>query len=249
MAQHRMFSNRVANSARFLQMPAESQLLFFHMILRSDDDGVVESYPLMRLLGVAPDNFKVLLAKGYIKEINEDQVVVIVDWLEHNKIRADRKVDSIYKPLLKEIYPDIPLIEPKPRIDVEDNSKRVGGQSTVSISEVKLSQVRLGKAKEDMSASADAFLQFWKAYPKKELKKKTEKIWKSKKLDSSLQEILSFIEKAQNTDRWKKGYIKQPPTFLNGECWNDDISAYNDKFQNRPSNLLPVKIGKYENLK
>ena len=105
------------------------------------------------------------------------------------------------------------------------------------------------KIKEDMSANADPFLQFWKAYPKKEQKKKAQQIWKSKKLDSSLQEILSFIEKAQNTDRWKKGYVKQPTAFLNGECWNDDVSAYNDKFQNKPSNLLPVKIGKYDNLR
>ena len=141
-----MFSNRIANSARFLQMPAESQLLYFHMILRADDDGVVESYPLMKLLGVASDNFKVLLAKGFIKEINEDQVIVIVDWLEHNVIRADRKVDSIYKSLLKKEYPEIPLIEPKPRIDVEDNSKRIGGQSTDGIGKVRLGKDSIGES-------------------------------------------------------------------------------------------------------
>src|SRR3990167_406536 len=137
MGQRRMFSNRIANSARFLQMPAESQLLYFHMILRADDDGVVESYPLMKLLGLAPDNFKVLLAKSFIRQLNEDQVVVIMDWLEHNVIRADRKIDSIYKHL----FPlDVKTIEPKARSDVEDNSKRLGGQSTDGISQVKLSK-------------------------------------------------------------------------------------------------------------
>ena len=107
-----MFSNRIANSARFLQMPSESQLLYFHMILRADDDGIVESYPLMKLLGVAPDSFKVLSAKGFIKQLNEDQVVVITDWLEHNVIRADRKVDSIYLPLLNEKFPEMKVVEP-----------------------------------------------------------------------------------------------------------------------------------------
>jgi hypothetical protein len=138
MAQRRMFSNRIANSARFLQMPAESQLLYFHMILRADDDGIVESYPLMKLLGAAPDSFKVLIAKGFVKPLNEDQVVVITDWLEHNVIRADRKVDSIYKPLLLEKFPEMKLVEPKPRVDVEDNSKRLGGQSTDGIGKVRL---------------------------------------------------------------------------------------------------------------
>ena len=122
----RMFSNRIANSAKFLQMPTEAQLLYFHLILRADDDGIVESYPIIKLLGVPTDNFKVLKAKEYIRELNEDQVIVITDWLEHNTIRADRKVDSIYLPLLKKKYPELPIIMPKPRIDVEDNSKRLG---------------------------------------------------------------------------------------------------------------------------
>lgn len=144
MAQNRrMFSNRIANSAKFLQMPTEAQLLYFHLVLRADDDGVVESYPVVKLLGVPTDNFKVLLVKGYIRELNEDQVIVITDWLEHNKIRADRKVDSIYLPLLKEKYPELPIITPKPRVDVEDNSKRLGGQSTDGLSKDKISKDKI----------------------------------------------------------------------------------------------------------
>lgn len=108
------------------------------MVLRADDDGIVESYSLMKLLGAAPDSFKVLVAKGFIQQLNEDQVIVITDWLEHNVIRADRKVDSIYKSLLLEKFPDIPLIAPKPRSDVDDNSRRVSGQSTDGISKVRL---------------------------------------------------------------------------------------------------------------
>jgi hypothetical protein len=140
-----MFSNRIANSAKFLQMPSESQLLYFHLILRADDDGIVESYPVMKLLGIAPDNFKVLQAREFIKQLNEDQVVVITDWSEHNIIRADRKVNSIYLPLLKDKVPEIEILEPKPRIDVENNSKRVSGQSTDGISKVRLGKVSIGK--------------------------------------------------------------------------------------------------------
>src|SRR3990167_10395720 len=112
MSNRRMFSNRIGNSSKFLQMPTEAQNLYFHMILRADDDGVVESYPLIKLLGIPFDNFKVLVAKGFIKQLNEDQVIVIVDWLEHNTIRADRKVDSIYLPLLRETYPELQILEP-----------------------------------------------------------------------------------------------------------------------------------------
>lgn len=138
-----MLSSRIINSAKFLQMPEGSQLLYFHLILRADDDGVAEAYPVMKLLGTAPDNFKVLLAKGFIRQLNEDQVIVITDWLEHNTIRADRKVDSMYKELLVEN--NIEVIQPKPRSDVKDNSKRIGGPSTDSISKDRLGEVSISK--------------------------------------------------------------------------------------------------------
>lgn len=133
-----MFSNRIANSAKFLQMPTESQLLYFHLNLHADDDGIAEAYPIMKLLGISPDAFKVLLAKEYIQQLNEDQVIVISDWLEHNVIRADRKVDSIYKHLLPET---IKTLEAKPRSDVKDNSKRISGPSTDGIGKVRLGKV------------------------------------------------------------------------------------------------------------
>lgn len=140
MAERRMFSNRIANSAKFLQMPADTQLLYFHLILRADDDGVVESYPIMKLLGIGTDNFKLLLAKGYIKQINEDQVVIIIDWLEHNSLRADRKVDSIYRDLIPE---GTKILTAKPRSDVKNNSKRIGGQSTDGLVEYSIGKDRL----------------------------------------------------------------------------------------------------------
>jgi len=142
MGQRRMFSNRIANSARFLQMPSESQLAYFHMILRADDDGVVEAYPVLKMLGIQPDAFSVLIAKGFVRPLNEDQVVVITDWREHNIIRSDRKVNSIYYGLLQDKCQDLALLEPKARCDVNDNSRRLNaGLSTGGISKDKLSQV------------------------------------------------------------------------------------------------------------
>lgn len=152
-----MFSNRIAGSAKFLQMSVESQLLYFHLVVRADDDGVVETYPIMKMLGTAPDAYKLLIARGYVTPINEDQVVIIEDWLEHNVIRADRKVDSIYKKLLPETAK---VIEAKPRSDVEDNSRRVGGLSTDGISQVRLGKVKLGKETSHRADGAEVVKAF-----------------------------------------------------------------------------------------
>ena len=117
MAERRMFSKRVINSARFLKMPSSTQALYFHLGLNADDDGVVEAFPVMRLVGATEDDLKLLFAKNFIHILNDDLVTFIIDWKENNKLRADRKIDSIYKDLLLQVLPDTQLLESKPRAD------------------------------------------------------------------------------------------------------------------------------------
>lgn len=109
MAERRMFSKRITESARFLKMPTSTQALYFHLGLNADDDGVVEGYTIMRQIGATEDDLRILVGKNFINILNEDLVIYITDWLENNKIRSDRKVDSIYKPLLIQMLPDVNL--------------------------------------------------------------------------------------------------------------------------------------------
>ena len=114
MASRRMISNKIIDSARFIKMPISSQCLYFHLIAKGDDDGVVEAFNVMRMIGATEDDLKVLVAKGFVVVLNEDLVSYITDWQEHNLIRADRKVDSIYKDLVLQVVDDVELIEKKP---------------------------------------------------------------------------------------------------------------------------------------
>ena len=45
---------------------------------------------------------------------------------------------------------------------------------------------------------------------------------------------------------WKKGYIKQPPTFLNNESWEDDLEGYGKAGQQ--SGLLLTNTEKYDSV-
>ena len=121
MANRRMISIGIINSAKFLKMPISSRLLYYDLCLRADDDGVVEGFNTLRMTGASEDDLRVLSAKNYIKILNEDLVSYITNWTEHNKIRADRKVDSIYKDLLLQVLPDTKLLESKPRADRNKN--------------------------------------------------------------------------------------------------------------------------------
>ncbi|MEQ2868626.1 DnaD domain protein [Selenomonas noxia] len=134
MAERRMFSKRIIGSARFLRMPGSTQALYFHLGMAADDDGIVEAYPIMQMVNASEDDLRLLAAKGFVKVLNEDLVTYILDWQENNKIRADRKVNSIYKDLLLQVMPETPLIEPRQRADrvrpdiVQDNHGTQTGQ-------------------------------------------------------------------------------------------------------------------------
>lgn len=128
MAQRRMFNLKIVDSAKFLKMPVSSQLLYFHLGMRADDDGVVEGFNVLRMTGLNEDDLRILTAKGYIQVLNEDLVSFITDWREHNLIRSDRKTDSLYKDLLLKVVPQVELIEPKKRADLKE--KKENGRPT-----------------------------------------------------------------------------------------------------------------------
>lgn len=146
MADRRMFSKKVIDSARFLKMPPSTQALYFHLGLRADDDGVVEAYTVMKLVGATEDDLKLLVAKGFAVVLNDDLVTYITDWNEHNKIRADRKVDSVYKDLLLQMLPAAPVIESKERADRRRDSVGTSqGQPGDGIGKDRLGKVRTGE--------------------------------------------------------------------------------------------------------
>lgn len=156
MAQRRMFSLKIIDSARFLKMPTSTRLLYYDLCMRADDDGVVEGFNVLRMTGAAEDDLKVLVAKDFIKVLNEDLVSYVTDWKEHNKIRSDRKVDSIYKNLLLQVLPDVKLLESKQRADLKKKNKDCtsnkdswtsNGQTKDCLGEDRIGKDSLGKVR------------------------------------------------------------------------------------------------------
>lgn len=78
--------------------------------------------------------------------------------------------------------------------------------------------------KEEKMSEED-FEAFWKEYPVKEEKKKSRE--KFLKLPKALFPIIiqSIALNKTKNEKWLKGFIKQPTTWINGECWNDEIAS------------------------
>jgi uncharacterized phage protein (TIGR02220 family) len=102
VAERRMVSKTVTQTQKFLRLPLEAQALYFHLILNSDDDGIVEAFPVVRMIGSSEDSLGLLVIKQFIKPLGEDMVYFITDFNEQNKIRPDRHKPSIHRDLAVE---------------------------------------------------------------------------------------------------------------------------------------------------
>ena len=95
MAERRMFAKSIVESDTFIDMPLSTQVLYFHLGMRADDDGFVNSpRTTQRMIGASADDLRLLIAKGYLIPF-ESGVVVITHWRAHNYIQNDRKKDTM----------------------------------------------------------------------------------------------------------------------------------------------------------
>lgn len=112
MANRRMFSLDVVNTDVFLDMPASSQNLYFHLGMRADDDGFVSSPKrITRLVNCGEDDLKILMSKGFIMPFDSG-VVVIRHWKQNNYIQSDRYKKTIYQNELKTLCTNNGVYEP-----------------------------------------------------------------------------------------------------------------------------------------
>ncbi|XYG85375.1 DnaD domain protein [Limosilactobacillus reuteri] len=96
MAQRRMFSQKVTETDKFLDMGLTAQSLYFHLGMNADDDGFVGNpKSIKRMIGASEDDLKALVEKDYLI-VFEDGVVVIKDWLVSNYVKKDRYTPTIY---------------------------------------------------------------------------------------------------------------------------------------------------------
>lgn len=137
MAERRMFAKTIIDSDAFLDMPITSQLLYFHLSMRADDDGFVNKpKSIMRMIGCKDDDLMLLFGKKFLIPF-ESGVVVIKHWKIHNYIRRDTYTETKYK-------------EEKATLEMdENNAYRLTGSAPLQLCDESVTgsstQDRLGK--------------------------------------------------------------------------------------------------------
>ena len=135
MAERRMVSKTIMQTQKFLRLPLEAQALYVHLVINSDDDGIVEAFPVVRMIGASEDSLGLLVIKQFIKPLNQDMVYFITDFNEQNKIRPDRHKPSIHRDLaIQQLGLEVDgsrLVEPgKAVLELKEECQTVDGQVT-----------------------------------------------------------------------------------------------------------------------
>ncbi len=91
-----MFSLSVIDTDQFNDMPLSARLLYYELGLRADDDGFIASpKKIIKMIGCSEDDLKALIEEGFVICF-ESGIIAITHWHLHNKIRKNRKKDTIY---------------------------------------------------------------------------------------------------------------------------------------------------------
>ncbi len=147
MAKRRMFSLQIVDTDAFLEMPVSSQLLYFHLAMRADDEGFIGNpRKIVRIVGSNEDDFKVLVAKRFLLTFDSG-VVVIKHWLIHNTIRMDRFNETTYEKEKKELKLNKNRGYTELATNWQPNDNHL-------VPQVKLSKVNLSKVKRERVAKA-----------------------------------------------------------------------------------------------
>ena len=92
-----MFSKKITDTDKFLDMPLSTQALYFHLNMDGDDDGFVGNpKTIKKKIGANDNDLDLLVFKQFIIPF-ENGVIVIKDWRIHNTLRNDRYTPTIYQ--------------------------------------------------------------------------------------------------------------------------------------------------------
>ena len=158
MANRRMFSKKITDTDKFLDMPASTQNLYFHLNMHADDDGFLgNAKTVKRMVGASDDDLKLLVTKQFLIPF-DDGVVVIKDWRIHNYIRSDRYRSTIYidhkSSLQINENQQYELISEQPKeVGMTDGIPNGNQDGYQMDTQVRLGKVRLGKGRLELDST------------------------------------------------------------------------------------------------
>ena len=103
MAERRMFAKNVVESDAFYDLSDAEQVLYLHLCMNADDDGIVDNpKAIVRGCGKSIDHLTKLVKKRFLLQL-DNGLILIKHWKINNYIQKDRYKATAYKEELSEI--------------------------------------------------------------------------------------------------------------------------------------------------
>lgn len=237
MAERRMFAKTIIDSDAFLDMPHTTQLLYFHLSMRADDDGFINNPKnIMRMIGCKDDDLTILLTKKFILPFKSG-VVVIKHWQIHNYIQKDRYHETKYKEEKAMLKLDenkaYTMLDTKCIRDVYKTDTQV--RDRLELGKDRLELNNNIPASEEKSSPAFAKANKHKYGEYKNVLLKDEELQKLKKDYSNWEELIKYLDEYIEM----KGY-KAKSHYLCIKKWV--VDAVKQKNKNKPKENLDKKV-------
>jgi len=220
MAVKRMLSKHIIKSDQFLDMPASTQALYFHLCMEADDDGIVSNPRLvMRQCSCTADDIHLLLAKKFVLQFKSG-VLVIKHWLIHNTIQSDRYTPSTYTEERNSL-----LIKENRAYSFSEGTPFLLCIQTGNKVETQLSKGKVSKGKTiSVSEKEEQFNRLWQFFPKKVGKQAAKRWWLRREYtEAEVTTMIEALKQQARSKQWTQGYIPNPLTWLNRGGWEDQL--------------------------
>lgn len=149
MSHKRMMMKDVTSKAMFVSMSKGAQLLYFHLNMESDDDGIAEGRLVMNMIRSRKSDMDELIQKDFVTLlIDEGLIVYINDWHAFNSLGKYLVYPSVYRNELIEKIPGIKNVLFTPKNNIL--SRRKSARSKEIIKEYKESKAK-PEQKQDVS--------------------------------------------------------------------------------------------------
>lgn len=98
-----MFSKKIVDADRFLDLPPLARLLYFELGMRCDDDGFCAGPgAILRMTGLGRGDLDTLCGAGLVLDFGS--VVVLRHWRVHNCLKADRLQPVAYPEIAAQLW-------------------------------------------------------------------------------------------------------------------------------------------------
>lgn len=117
-----MIATDIISEGKFLRMSMTAQALYMHLLANADDDGIVDAFTIMRMVGAKEDDLVLLKEREYITVLDPHEFILwITNWQDFNRIVSNMKEDSKYLPLLRSVVKGVKIVRSTKK---EDNERR-----------------------------------------------------------------------------------------------------------------------------